>query len=240
MALRKNLSLSLRFLMTLGVPWLLDVQLQSLPPSSDGLHFYLSASSLLSLKFVIGFRACHWIQIIQDNLILRPLTSLTSTEILFPNKVTFTGSGLEYRLYFWGNPQINSLLTLTSCVALECYYYLIIKSCLTLLQSHRLQPTRLLCPWNSTGENTGVGNHFLLQRIFLTQRLNPCLLHWQVDSLLLSCSGQLSTKKSSVRFLIYEMRSVLTIVLIFSGSLLECSIPRQNRTVKGYIIKCVF
>ena len=100
MALRKNLSLSLRFLMTLGVPWLLDVQLQSLPPSSDGLHFYLSASSLLSLKFVIGFRACHWIQIIQDNLILRPLTSLTSTEILFPNKVTFTGSGLEYRLYF--------------------------------------------------------------------------------------------------------------------------------------------
>ena len=28
---------------------------------------------------------------------------------------------------------------------------------------HGLQPTRLLCPWNSPGKNTGVGCHFLLQ-----------------------------------------------------------------------------
>ena len=28
---------------------------------------------------------------------------------------------------------------------------------------HRQQPTRLLCPWDSPGENTGVGCHFLLQ-----------------------------------------------------------------------------
>ena len=33
------------------------------------------------------------------------------------------------------------------------------------LQTHELQPTRLLCPWNSPGENTGVGNHSLLQGI---------------------------------------------------------------------------
>ena len=33
---------------------------------------------------------------------------------------------------------------------------------------------------------TGVGCHFLLQGIFLTQGLNPCLLHWQVESLPLS------------------------------------------------------
>ena len=51
------------------------------------------------------------------------------------------------------------------------------------LQPHRLQPTRLLFPWNSPGKNTGVGCHFLLQRIFLTQELNLHLLHWQVDSL---------------------------------------------------------
>ena len=25
------------------------------------------------------------------------------------------------------------------------------------------QPTRLLCPWDSPGKNTGVGCHFLLQ-----------------------------------------------------------------------------
>ena len=30
----------------------------------------------------------------------------------------------------------------------------------------------LLSLWNSLGKNTGVGSHFLLQRIFLTQGLN--------------------------------------------------------------------
>ena len=31
--------------------------------------------------------------------------------------------------------------------------------------------------WNSPGENTGVGCHFLLQGIFPTQRSNPGLLY---------------------------------------------------------------
>ena len=35
----------------------------------------------------------------------------------------------------------------------------------------------LHCPWDSLGKNTGVGWHFLLQGIFLTQGSNPCLLH---------------------------------------------------------------
>ena len=34
---------------------------------------------------------------------------------------------------------------------------------------------RLLCPWDSPGENTGVGRHSLLQEIFLTQGWNPGL-----------------------------------------------------------------
>ena len=32
-----------------------------------------------------------------------------------------------------------------------------------------LQPARLLCPWDSPGQNTGVACHALLQGIFLTQ-----------------------------------------------------------------------
>ena len=44
------------------------------------------------------------------------------------------------------------------------------------LQGHELQPARLTCPWNFLGENTGVGCHFLLQRIFPSQRLNLHLL----------------------------------------------------------------
>src|SRR5574337_293735 len=31
------------------------------------------------------------------------------------------------------------------------------------VRPHRRQPTRLLCPWDSLGKNTGVGCHFLLQ-----------------------------------------------------------------------------
>ena len=37
-----------------------------------------------------------------------------------------------------------------------------LQSCLT-VQPHRRQPTRLACPWDSPGKNTGVGCHFLLQ-----------------------------------------------------------------------------
>ena len=45
---------------------------------------------------------------------------------------------------------------------------------------------RLLCPWDSPGKNTGVGNHALLQGVFPTQGSSPCiwsLLPWQVHSL---------------------------------------------------------
>ena len=52
------------------------------------------------------------------------------------------------------------------------------------LQRQGLQHTRLLCPWDSLGKNTGLGCHALLQGIFPTQGSNPGLphcrqiLHW--------------------------------------------------------------
>ena len=36
-------------------------------------------------------------------------------------------------------------------------------------QFQGLQPSRLLCPWDFPGKNTGAGCHFLLQAIFSTQ-----------------------------------------------------------------------
>ena len=71
-----------------------------------------------------------------------------------------------------------------------------VKSCSVVsncLRPYRLQPTRLLCPWDSPGKNAGVGCHALLQRIFPTQGLNLCLLcllHWQVGSLPLVPPGK--------------------------------------------------
>ena len=55
-----------------------------------------------------------------------------------------------------------------------------------------LPGSRLLCPWDSLGNNTGLGCHSLLQGIFPTQRSNLCLLHpvhWQANSLPLSHLG---------------------------------------------------
>jgi len=43
---------------------------------------------------------------------------------------------------------------------------LLLLSCFSLsgsVRPHRQQPTRLPCPWDSPGKNTGVGCHFLLQ-----------------------------------------------------------------------------
>ena len=68
------------------------------------------------------------------------------------------------------------------------------------LQPHGLQPVRFLCPWNFPGKNTGVGCHFLLQGIVLTQGLNPGLPHCrktlynlrhQRSSLLEKCKSKL-------------------------------------------------
>ena len=61
-----------------------------------------------------------------------------------------------------------------------------VQLCLTLGDPVDCSPTKLLCPWDSPGKNPGVGCHFLLQGISLTQGWNLCLLyllHCQADSL---------------------------------------------------------
>ena len=65
------------------------------------------------------------------------------------------------------------------------------------LRPHGLQPTRLLCPWDFPGKDTGVGSHFFLQRIFLTLGLNPGLLHCRQN--LYQLSYQEAPKKVEVK-----------------------------------------
>ena len=55
------------------------------------------------------------------------------------------------------------------------------QSCPTLITPWTVA-ARLLYAWYFSGKNTGVGCHFLLQGIFRTQRSNPGLLHWQLNS----------------------------------------------------------
>ena len=62
------------------------------------------------------------------------------------------------------------------CVCIYIYK-LICESESHSVMSDSLRPHGLYSPWNSPGQNTGVGSLSLLQRIFPTQGLNPGLLH---------------------------------------------------------------
>ena len=53
------------------------------------------------------------------------------------------------------------------------------QSCLTLRSSMDCSPLGSSVHGDSPGKNTGVGCHFLLQGIFLTQGLNLGLLHFR-------------------------------------------------------------
>ena len=57
------------------------------------------------------------------------------------------------------------------------------------LWPHRLQPARLLCPWDFPGSSAGVDCHFLLQGIFPTRGSNPGLPHCRQTLYLLSHQG---------------------------------------------------
>ena len=64
------------------------------------------------------------------------------------------------------------LKSILKCVDKKCLTYESAQSLVMpdSLQPHELQPTRLLCPWDFPGKNTGAGFHFVLQGIFPTQR----------------------------------------------------------------------
>ena len=66
------------------------------------------------------------------------------------------------------------------------------------------QPTRILCPLDFRGKNTGVGCHFLLQGLFLTRGLNSSLLNWQADSLPLSHQERIVDLQYEVSFKVYN------------------------------------
>ena len=60
------------------------------------------------------------------------------------------------------------------CVCLCMHYVTSVVS--DSVQPYGLQSARILCPWDSPGENNGMSCHALLQGIFPTQGLNLYLL----------------------------------------------------------------
>ena len=71
---------------------------------------------------------------------------------------------------------------------------------------HGERPARLLYPWDFPGKNTGMGCHFLLQEIFPTQGLNPCLPRCRLILYCLSHQGSPKTKMWSEQLTQNEQR----------------------------------
>ena len=86
------------------------------------------------------------------------------------------GSNIPNRNQGWRMGFLNAEVKwLEKCFRQGCYEIISkTHACVCVIKSLRSRPTlceltRLLCPWDSPGKNTGVGCHALLQGIFLTQ-----------------------------------------------------------------------
>ena len=90
---------------------------------------------------------------------------------------------------------------------------------MTLFSPPGLWPTRLLCPWNSSGKNTGLGSHSLLEGI---EPRSPAL---QADSLLSESPGKPSQSLEAVTNLTVPFLITLSFLMLYlsNGSMSLCS-----------------
>ena len=93
------------------------------------------------------------------------------------------------------------------------------------VRPHGLQPTRLLRPWDFPGKSTGVGCHFLLQGIFLTQGLNPGLLYCRQMLYRLSHQGSPLTLKVFMKNTVKLINTALVCV--------SCSVVSDSDPIAG-------
>ena len=80
------------------------------------------------------------------------------------------------------------------------------------MQPHRQQPTRLPCPWDSPGKNTGVGFHFLIQCMKMKRESEV-----SQSCLTLSDPMNCSLPGSSVHG-IFQARVLQWVAIAFSGT----------------------
>ena len=159
------------------------------------LHFHvnLTISCQYSQNHLLGFQlGLHWIY--------RPNWEELTSWVFTSMRVDYLSIYLDLFKFFLSefcnfphidlesimlhlHPRITLFIgTHTNVCMRACWVTSFISDC---LWPYRLKPARLLCPWDFPSENTGVGCHFLLQKIFPTRGSSPhllCLLHWQVDS----------------------------------------------------------
>ena len=100
------------------------------------------------------------------------------------------------------------------------------------VMSSSLRPHGLYRPWNSPGQNTGVGSLSLLQGIFPTKGSNPGLLHCR------QILYQVSLNRSPILFIsLYIMVQALFCSLsLFPGPSLLCSLWDDTLPSKCHVL----
>ena len=96
---------------------------------------------------------------------------------------------------------------------------LVTQWCLTLCDPVDCSSPGSLCSWDSPGKNTGVGCHFLLQGIFLTQGLNLGLPHCRQTFYLLITNSNMwgdflmpsSSSPTPYQWGVLQFNSILTL-----------------------------
>ena len=97
---------------------------------------------------------------------------------------------------------------------------------------------RLLHPWNFPGKSTGVGCHFLLQRIFPTQGSSPGLLHCKQMLLPSEPWGKLISHCLNKKFLsIITVKPVSTHIWLSMNTGAEICITKNEMIITGYAIE---
>ena len=105
---------------------------------------------------------------------------------------------MHWTSYLIDQHELNPLSVLSLHLPLCCYCCLVL-SHVWLFETPWTVAARLLSPWEFPDKITGVGCCFFLHGIFLTQGLNPCLLHWQVDASPLNHQGNDSHSRLDIK-----------------------------------------
>ena len=123
------------------------------------------ATNLLLWDNHPGFFFCMWIPFPPQYYIWKWLSFLQRVFLAPLSNISWS--------YLWGI--IFWFCSIDLCVSFYSHVLVSLSVTFDSLGPQGLWPTRFLCPWDFLGRNTGVGCHFLLEGIFPTQGLSPCL-----------------------------------------------------------------
>ena len=105
--------------------------------------------------------------------------------------------------------------------------------------SDSLRPCGLYSPWNSLGQNTGVGSLSLLQGIFPTQGLNPGLPHCRQIAYHLSHQGNILLLLTHLTLQPYFVDIIIIFIILQIMKLKQKMLTNMN-VLCEYVIEFEF